>query len=36
MAKLVDIDKMEVTDAAARWLADNEAKWKPWVEAAGM
>ena len=35
MAKLVDIDKMEVTDAAAKWLADNEAKWKAWLSSDG-
>jgi glycine betaine/proline transport system substrate-binding protein len=31
MSKLVDVDKMEVEDAAAKWLADNEAKWKGWI-----
>ncbi len=35
MAKLVDVDEMEPEDAAAKWLADNESVWKPWVEAAG-
>jgi len=35
MAKLVDIDKMEVTDAAAKWLAENEAKWKAWLSSDG-
>ena len=27
MAALVDIDKMSHEDAAAKWLADNEAVW---------
>ena len=36
MAKLVDVDKMEADAAAQKWMDDNEAKWKPWVEAAGM
>ena len=27
MSKLVDIDGMEVEEAADKWLADNEAKW---------
>ena len=33
MAALVDIDKMTHEDAAKKWLKDNEAIWKPWVEA---
>lgn len=32
MAKLVDVDEMEPEDAAAEWLAANEAVWKPWLE----
>ena len=32
MAKMVDVDQMEPEDAAAKWLADNEAVWKPWTE----
>jgi len=32
MAALVDIDKMTHQDAAAKWLADNEAVWKPFTE----
>ena len=36
MAKLVDVDKMEADAAAAKWMKDNEAKWKPWVAAANM
>ena len=36
MAKLVDVDKMEADAAAAKWMADNEAKWEPWVAAAKM
>ena len=31
MSKLVDIDGMEVEEAADQWLADNEAKWMSWV-----
>ena len=31
MSKLVDIDGMEVEEAADKWLADNEAKWMSWV-----
>ncbi len=31
MAKLVDIDKMEPTDAAEVWLADNEDRWRSWL-----
>ncbi len=32
MAKLVDIDELEPEDAAAEWLEQNEAIWKPWVD----
>lgn len=32
MAALVDIDKMSHQDAATKWLADNEAVWKPFTE----
>ena len=32
MAKMVDVDQMEPEDAATKWLADNEAVWKPWTE----
>ena len=35
MAKLADTDGMEPEEAADKWLADNEAKWKPWVENVG-
>ena len=35
MAALVDIEGMTHQDAAAKWLADNEAVWKPWT-SAGM
>ncbi len=31
MSKLVDVDKMEVQDAATKWMDDNEAKWKGWL-----
>ncbi len=32
MAALVDIDGMSHEDAAAKWLADHEDVWKPFVE----
>jgi len=32
MAALVDIDGMSHQDAAVKWLADNEATWKPFTE----
>ena len=32
MAALVDIDKMSHQDAAAKWLAEHEDVWKPFVE----
>lgn len=32
MAKLADIDNLEPEEAADKWLADNEAKWKPWMK----
>jgi len=32
MAALVDIDKMDHKDAAAKWLADNEDVWMPWTK----
>jgi glycine betaine/proline transport system substrate-binding protein len=31
MAALVDVDGMTHADAAKKWLADNEAVWKPWT-----
>lgn len=31
-AALVDVDGMTPEDAAAKWIADNEATWKPWTE----
>jgi glycine betaine/proline transport system substrate-binding protein len=31
MAKLVDIDEYEPEEAAAIWLEENEAVWKPWM-----
>lgn len=31
MAKLADVDGMEPEEAADKWLADNEAKWKSWL-----
>ena len=35
MAKLADVDGMEPEEAADKWLADNEAKWRGWLEGAG-
>ncbi len=35
MSKLVDVDKMEVKDAAAKWLKDNESKWQAWLSPSG-
>ena len=32
MAKLVDADKLDHADAAAKWIADNEDVWKSWLE----
>jgi glycine betaine/proline transport system substrate-binding protein len=32
MAALVDVDKLSHQDAATKWLADNEAVWKPFTE----
>ncbi len=32
MAALVDVDKMDHKDAAAKWLADNEALWMAWTK----
>ena len=34
MSKLVDVDKMEVQDAATKWMSDNEFKWKSWLIVA--
>lgn len=31
-AALVDVDGLTPEDAAAKWIADNEATWKPWTE----
>lgn len=31
-AKLTDIDNMEPEQAADKWMADNESKWKAWME----
>ena len=32
MAALVDVDKLSHQDAATKWLADNEAVWKPFTK----
>ena len=34
MAKLADVDGMEPEEAAAKWLEDNESKWRAWLEGA--
>lgn len=31
-AALVDVDGLSPEDAAKKWIADNEATWKPWFE----
>ena len=31
LAMYVDIDEMEPEDAAALWLANNEARWSAWI-----
>ena len=31
MAAWVDVEEMEISDAAARWLDENEALWKGWI-----
>ena len=31
MAKLADVDGMEPEDAADKWLADNEDRWRTWL-----
>ncbi|MBX3583365.1 MAG: ABC transporter substrate-binding protein [Rhizobiaceae bacterium] len=31
-AALVDVDGLTPEDAATKWIADNEATWKPWTE----
>ena len=33
MAKFVDIDGLSHQDAASKWLAENEAVWKPFTQA---
>lgn len=32
MSKLVDVDKMEIEDAATKWMDDNEANRKAWLD----
>ena len=32
LAKKVDVEGMSVPDVAEKWVADNEAIWKPWTE----
>lgn len=31
-AAMVDVDGMTPEEAATKWIADNEAVWKPWLE----
>ena len=35
MAKLADIDGMEPEEAADKWMADHESKWRGWLEGSG-
>ena len=35
MAKLADVDGMEPEEAADKWLADNESKWRGWLGGSG-
>jgi glycine betaine/proline transport system substrate-binding protein len=35
MAKLADVDGMEPEAAAEKWMADNEAKWRGWLDGSG-
>ena len=30
----VDQKKHKIEDVVAQWMKDNEATWKPWVEAS--
>ncbi|MCY3769220.1 MAG: ABC transporter substrate-binding protein [Gammaproteobacteria bacterium] len=32
----VDNESRDVDDVAAEWIANNEARWKPWIDAAMM
>ena len=32
MAKMADVDGMEPEDAADKWLADNDARWRSWLK----
>lgn len=34
MAMAVEVEGEDVSDVAARWVEENEAVWKPWVEQA--
>ena len=31
-AAMVDVDGLTPEDAATKWIADNQAVWKPWLE----
>lgn len=34
MAKLADVDGLEPEEAAEKWLADNESKWRGWLKGS--
>jgi glycine betaine/proline transport system substrate-binding protein len=36
LMKSVDVEKQKAADAAKKWVDENEAVWKPWVDAAMM
>jgi glycine betaine/proline transport system substrate-binding protein len=36
MMKAVDVDSKKLEDVVKAWVDQNEAVWKPWVDAAMM
>ena len=34
LLKAVDADRRDALEASAEWVNNNEAVWKPWVDAA--
>jgi glycine betaine/proline transport system substrate-binding protein len=36
LMKKVDVDKKPAAEVAKQWVDENEAKWRPWVDAATM
>lgn len=36
MAKAVEVDGQKVEDVTKKWVDDNEAIWKPWVDQANQ